>query len=506
MKSFRHLGNKTFFVCLSRVNILLKLAHREVQMLHGDSEASMAFANGTPPSPPVQPPWHPMLCGPPQQHGEVTHQVWEVYLGVGLAALGSFICSVALLIGKRSADVEAGLPLCKRWRWWSFFIINTTAEVSLSSVALSLAPLAQVAPCAGLAVIFSALLARAGCVPGVNERLSILEWLSLVVAVVALVASSFFGPKGASRILPYEDYGQAFASPAFLSYALVATTMVITWLLVILTPALRHLRPSQSSIIYPLLSAYGAGTCGSFSIVWQNIFVHSIEELFGQCGLHVLQYWVTYASIVGLVLCAPTQLFLLNTALATGKASYTVPVYTCNNIANGVIVSGLLFHDFDAMPARKLAGFFTAFGIVLVAVAVLSSLQGRRATDALVHRNKLAAIDAQDGKSSDLSYRLDYFSLRVGGVSPLALVPAASWNDELLYRRRFLSVSAPRATEPLDVSVPVRSSSMSNLPSLLEQLYQRSTETDSQPPTPARRSEIDDDGAGTTTRRAATIC
>lgn len=247
----------------------------------------------TPPSPPpVPPPWMPLLCGdPPTPQHHAHHLVWQVYLGVGLAALGSFICSVALLIGKRSADVEAGLPLCKRWRWWTFFVINTTAEVSLSSVALSLAPLSQVAPCAGLAVIFSALLARAGCVPGVKERLSMIEWLSLVVAVVALIGSSFFGPKGTSRILPYDQYGQAFINPAFLGYAGFATLVVIGWLLLLLTPALRGLRPREGSIAYPLLSAYGAGICGSFSIVWQNIFVHSIEMFFGVCGLRVLEYW-----------------------------------------------------------------------------------------------------------------------------------------------------------------------------------------------------------------------
>lgn len=178
---------------------------------------------------------------------------------------------------------------------------------------------------------------------------------------------------------------------------------------------------------------------------------------------------VTYASIIGLVLCAPTQLYLLNTALATGKASYTVPVYTVNNIANGVLVSGLLFHDFDTLPAGRLHGFLGCFGAVLAAVAALSSLQGRKAGKALAEANKLAALDTF-GDPPNLSYRLDYLSLRVGGVSPLALQPAAhTWNDEpIVTRRRVFSVLEPRMTAP--PLVPARSSSMSNLPGLLEQL------------------------------------
>ena len=115
--------------------------------------------------------------------------------GVALAAVGSLICSLAMLIGKRSADVEADLPLCKRWRWWCFFVINTTAEVSISSVALMLAPLSLIAPCNGLAVIFSALLARAGCIANIKEKLSVLEWASLILTVVGIVCCSVSAPR-----------------------------------------------------------------------------------------------------------------------------------------------------------------------------------------------------------------------------------------------------------------------------------------------------------------------
>ena len=45
----------------------------------------------------------------------------QALIGIFLAALSALISSVALVIMKRSADVEVGLPLCKRCplRWWT---------------------------------------------------------------------------------------------------------------------------------------------------------------------------------------------------------------------------------------------------------------------------------------------------------------------------------------------------------------------------------------------------
>ena len=52
---------------------------------------------------------------------------------------------------------------------------------------------------------------------------------------------------------------------------------------------------------------------------------------------------VTWLSILGLILCAPCQLYLLNSALGAGKASYAVPLYIVNNIVTCIVLSALLF-------------------------------------------------------------------------------------------------------------------------------------------------------------------
>jgi len=232
-------------------------------------------------------------------------------------------------------------------------------------------------------------------------------------------------------VLPFAAYGEAFASPAFLVYACVAVSIVGSWLILLCLPGLRRRRQqAERSFIFPLVSAYGAGTCSSFSIVWQNIFVHALSAALGDLGWEVVHHWVAWASIAGLIACAPTQLYLLNAALATGKASYTVPVYTVNSITNGIVVSGLLFHDFDCLGQRQSILFFSSFGVVILGVAVLSSLQGQRASEALndlrASRSGIGPNDTRfDLDGDELTLQLQRWNLRtpIGGVSALYCIP-----------------------------------------------------------------------------------
>mmetsp|Transcript_37131 Transcript_37131/g.122507 ORF Transcript_37131/g.122507 Transcript_37131/m.122507 type:complete len:293 (-) Transcript_37131:697-1575(-) len=179
-------------------------------------------------------------------------------VGVSLAALSALISSVALLIMKRSADTEAGLPLrpscTHRWRrlWWLGFLMNTGSEVSLSVVALGMAPISVIAPIFGLAIVFSAVLARLGWVPGVKESLSRAEWASIVVIVVGIGLCSAFGPSTEHEIA-FEDIGKFFGRASFLGYACPAAAFVLFWVAVLLPRSpLLWLRPGSRYASPPL--------------------------------------------------------------------------------------------------------------------------------------------------------------------------------------------------------------------------------------------------------------
>ena len=252
----------------------------------------------------------------------------QALIGIFLAALSALISSVALVIMKRSADVEVGLPLCKRWRWWLGFVINTGSELTLSTVALTLAPLAIIAPVFGTQVIFSAMIARAGCVPGVKEMMSLCEWICLAGAIAGIALCSAFGPSSETAIL-YEEYQIYLLQGRYLGFLVPAVTLVFCWSLILTNKRLKWLRPKDDSLTTAVVSSLGAGIAGSCSIVSSRIFTTAlIWELIVGGNTKVLGMWVSWLGVFGLIASAPTQLWLLNSALASGKAAFTVPLYT----------------------------------------------------------------------------------------------------------------------------------------------------------------------------------
>ena len=252
----------------------------------------------------------------------------QALIGIFLAALSALISSVALVIMKRSADVEVGLPLCKRWRWWLGFVINTGSELSLSTVALTLAPLAIIAPVFGTQVIFSAMIARAGCVPGVKEMMSLCEWICLAGAIAGIALCSSFGPSSKTAIL-YEEYQFYLVQGRYLGFLVPAVTLVFCWSLILTNKRLKWLCPKDDSLTTAVFSSLGAGIAGSCSIVSSRIFTTAlIWELIVGGNTKVLGMWVSWLGVFGLIASAPTQLWLLNSALASGKAAFTVPLYT----------------------------------------------------------------------------------------------------------------------------------------------------------------------------------
>lgn len=198
---------------------------------------------------------------------------YKTYIGAGLAVFAALVSSACLLVIKLSADLENHLPVRRRWRFWIGFLLNTATEAVVTSAALALAPLSVIAPINGISCIFSALLARLGCVPGIREYLPCSEWISLWLCVAAITCCTIFGPSGDDAI-PYDQYGKAFLQPAFILFALPAACLVVLWIVVLQYASLRPSRDDNNrSLTTTIFSACGAGACGAFSITFQKIFL-----------------------------------------------------------------------------------------------------------------------------------------------------------------------------------------------------------------------------------------
>jgi hypothetical protein len=245
----------------------------------------------------------------------------QVAGGILLATTSCFLSSIGLLIMKRSADVEAGKPLRKRWRWWLGFAINTSSELFLTTMAFTMAPLSLITPIGGLAIIFSALIARFGCIPGLRESLSRVEWAAILLALTGV---SVLGPLGPSPEyeMTYDAMQEAFRTRVpFAAWTCFAWTYIFSWFFINLCPGLQRFRtPATNSKKTVLLSAFGAACAGSYSMLFSKIVMTAlVQRMIANGDMSVAGYWITWVSLIGLIAAAPTQLYFLNMAFAAGK-------------------------------------------------------------------------------------------------------------------------------------------------------------------------------------------
>ena len=66
---------------------------------------------------------------------------------------------------------------------------------------------------------------------------------------------------------------------------------------------------------------------------------------------------MTYASIVLLITCLPTQLFLMMKSLSAGKASFALPIFFCCVITLTILLDGVFFRIFECMERSSLVVF-----------------------------------------------------------------------------------------------------------------------------------------------------
>ena len=247
-------------------------------------------------------------------------------VGIGVATFGCLLSTIALLIMKKSADTEQGLPICKRRLWLCGFVLNTGSELVLTSFAMSLAPLSLIAPVAGMSIVFSAVLANFGCIAGVRERLTPTDWFCTALVLFGVLLASMFGPQN-DAVPDYKRAQRTFYSPAFLFYAITCISVIVVWTFVWLSPLAKKIRPRKDSLATSFFSGYSAAACGAFSQLFLKIDMVAIRTIMNGDKSPLLMP-ITWGSIVGLIACAPLQLYLLNMTLASGAVTFTVPLYT----------------------------------------------------------------------------------------------------------------------------------------------------------------------------------
>lgn len=199
----------------------------------------------------------------------------SILLGMVCSVASTVLTNIGILMQKHSADVEAGQPLWRRWRFWMGFTVNLGSEVGLTTVALALAPLSFIAPLAGLAVVFNAVIAHFGCVRGVKEKMRRKEWLATVGIMIGVSLVAVSGPGGggedeAPPMVTVAELPPAFENLAFHLYAGISAAIVVLWLVVTEQRCSKRLRqrwrPADDSMAASVGSSFTSALTSGFSV------------------------------------------------------------------------------------------------------------------------------------------------------------------------------------------------------------------------------------------------
>ena len=301
--------------------------------------------------------------------------LWQ--FGLVLVACNTFTTAVGLLLFKRSSDLESHRSLLLRPRFWCGIFFTVVVLAVTDSIAYSMTPLSLIAPFAGLTMVWSALLAHVGCF-GFRERLTRTDvaCTALVLAGVTLVTS--VGAHGDPDPTVAELQAD-FSSPLFLCYAAFTYAAVTSWLAVSLCPCGRPYRPSPKSVMVTMLCAYCAAACASLTQVFMKV-LSSAVRVGTRDGASLWREPLLYIAAGGLATSAPTQLYLLNSSLASSSVTLAVPAYQSLVIILTIATGGIFFQEFAGYTPAAAASFVAAVLMVMAGLAVLSYQHQERPT------------------------------------------------------------------------------------------------------------------------------
>ena len=246
----------------------------------------------------------------------------EWLLGQAIAVIGCFTGALGLLFFKLSADREAGHALHRKWRWMIGFAFMLFNALVIDPAAMSLAPLAMLAPLGGLFIVFSMIMSRI-CL---KEPLHLKQILCIGVVLTGVSLVTIFGPH--PELEPSLDALVGFASnPAFVMFASVALFLVLSDLLLVHCPALEAYRPPERSLSWTLYAAASAAACGGLTSICLKTVATGAREAIAAKAIAPLLTPIVPVAVCGMAICAPLQLYLLNSSLGSAPATYAVPCY-----------------------------------------------------------------------------------------------------------------------------------------------------------------------------------
>lgn len=314
------------------------------------------------------------------------------WVGVCVTLVGSTITPLGMNL-QRLAQLrlaKRGLSnVCASPLWLaglSIFIAGNACD----AIALAMAPQSVITPLGCVSLISNLFIARL-VLREVLTRRVVLGSLVVMLGVVAIVFPAAQTEECIELRESVETLLARWRKPAFLVFAALQLTLLGCVGTLVLRrertmrtaaaaspeaavgPLTRHLTAQELrtlKLTYPLLIGLVA--------TWTVLFVKCAGELIaaalGPTGDgSVLRQPAAYALVAGLALSLPTQLTLLNRALAHFEALWVIPALQCFWSLSSITMGAIFFDEFDAYRPWMFGSFFGGVVLSLSGIGLVAS-------------------------------------------------------------------------------------------------------------------------------------
>ena len=313
-------------------------------------------------------------------------------VGIALATVGACTSGLGMNLLRASSKLEQTRPWYKRYRFWIGASLATFVNTTLDSIAFALTPLSVIAPIGGVTIVVSVLLARCGFA-GETERVTRIQWVSILAIVLGVVLIDIYGPSPEPEF-DTELVLQNFNKPSFIIYNV--TTFLLASLIII-GVFLGELAPT--AIETTICTAISAGlTSGLTQCMLKVVSVSAAEWTLG--GKVPWQNQMFLLALGELVVAAFALFYLLTTCLASADIAISSPFYLANVMIFTIVAGCAFYGDLDMVSETTM--FIFALGVVLV-VTGLSVLVSQREQG----KKRVSTKDADEAEKAAEKEALD---------------------------------------------------------------------------------------------------
>lgn len=292
----------------------------------------------------------------------------DLYVGLALSISSSVFIGSSFIIKKKSLLAlgkaggtragAGGYGYLRYWLWWAGLLSMGFGE-ALNFIAYAFAPATLVTPLGALSVIVTALLSQ----HFLGEILNILGKVGCALCLLGATVVVIHAPQE-TEVSSMEDLKAKLVDPVFMVY--VAVVVAASLVLII------HFGPRYGTRNVTIYIAI-CSLIGGFSVLGCKAIGLAVKETIQ--GKNEFTNWITWFSLMSLIVCVCTQMNYLNKALDIFNTSLVTPIYYVFFTACVILSSAMLFKEWKGLPAKDVLGVLSGFFTVVIGIFILHAFK-----------------------------------------------------------------------------------------------------------------------------------